>query len=373
MKGRSEIDFGRLFASFALALFLVAGVGGTALGASGEETRKKIPSAPVRVERIVEKEVRPFVTLIGTAEPFRKSTVASETAGLVVEFAVRLGQKVRKGDVLARVEKNPLILDLKEAQADLAEAQENYKNALSDLERNEELFKKNAVSSRQYDDARFKANALKQKIAALKARIEAIEYDLAKCFIRSPFAGFVVAEHTQIGQWLEKGGEVVTIVEIDPMLLTVPVPDRYVRYIKPGQTVDLSFEFMKGEQSRQGQVRDVIPLGNEKARTFPVQIQVDNPDFGILAGMSAAVRFPVGKSSTVLLVSKDAVLSSSDEHHIFIVNDDKAHLIRVEKGEAFGGQVAIRGEISAGQRVVIEGNERLQPNQPVQILGESEK
>ena len=372
MKGRREIDFSRVLARLALAFFLVVGVGLTTSGAFGE-TRKKIPSAPVRVEKIVEQSVRPFVTLIGTAEPYRKSTVASETEGMVIEFAVQLGQKVRKGDVLAQVEKQPLTLDLKEAEAALAEAQENYKNAKSDLERNEELVQKKAISNRQYDDARFKANALKQKIAALKARIEGIEYDLAKCRIKSPFAGFVVAEHTQVGQWLEKGGDVVTIVETDPMLLTVPVPDRYIRYVKPGQMVDINFEFMKGKQGRQGQVRDVVPLGNEKARTFPVQIQVGNPDFSILAGMSAAVRFPVGKPSTVLLVSKDAVVTNGDQHHIFIVNDDKAHLIPVEKGEAHGSQVAIQGDVSAGQRVVVEGNERLQPGQPVEIIPNPKK
>jgi len=367
MKGRRAIDFSRVLSRLALALFLFVGVGLTTSGAFGE-TRKKIPSAPVRVEKIVEQKVRPFVTLIGTAEPYKKSTVASETAGMVVEFAVRLGQRVRKGDVLARVEKSPLNLNLKEAAAALAEAQENYKNALSDLERNEELVKKKAISNRQYDDARFKANALNQKIAALQAHIEGIEYDLAKCSIKSPFAGFVVAEHTQVGQWLEKGGDVVTIVEIDPMLLTVPVPDRYVGYIKTGQVVDLSFEFLKGEQGKRGEVRDVIPLGNEKARTFPVQLEVANPDFSILAGMSASVRFPVGNQTTVLLVNKDAVMTNGDQHHIFIVNDDKAHLIPVEKGEAHGGQVAIQGDVSAGQRVVVEGNERLQPGQPVEIM-----
>jgi RND family efflux transporter MFP subunit len=369
MKGRSEIDFGGIFARSALAFFLFVGVGLAATGAFGE-TRKKIPSAPVRVEKIVEQSVRPYVTLIGTAEPYKKSTVASETEGVVVEFAVRLGQRIRKGDVLARIETQPLILDMKEAEAALAEAQENHKNAISDLQRNEELIKKKAISNRQYDDARYRANALSQKIAALKARIEGIEYDLTKCCVKAPFAGFVVEEHTEVGQWLEKGGEVVTIVHMDPILITVPLPDRYVRYIKPGQVVDLSFEFTTGGQSKQGRVRDVVPLGNEKARTFPVQLEVDNSEFSILAGMSASVRFPVGKPTTVLLVNKDAVVTSGNRHHVFVVNDDKAHLIPVKKGGAQGSQVAIQGEVAAGQRVVVEGNERLQPGQPVEILGQ---
>jgi RND family efflux transporter MFP subunit len=322
------------------------------------------------VAPIVEQSVRPFVTLIGTAEPYKKSTVASETEGMVTEFAARLGQRVRKGDVLARVEKQPLVLDMKEAEAALAEAQENYKNAVSDLQRNEELVKKKAISTRQYDDARFRANALNQKIAALKARIEGIDYELTKCCIKAPFAGFVVEEHTEVGQWLKKGGEVVTIVHMDPILITVPVPDRYVRHIKPGQIVDLSFEFTTGGESKRGRVRDVVPLGNEKARTFPVQLEVDNPDFTVLAGMSAAVRFPVGQATTMLLVHKDAVVTSGSRHHLFIVNDDKAHLIPVEKGKAYGNRVAILGEVAAGQRAVVEGNERLRPGQLVKIIAD---
>jgi RND family efflux transporter MFP subunit len=369
MKERNEINFGGVPTWAILLLFLFSGAGLTASDAFGE-TRKKIPSAPVRVEQIVEQSVRPFVTLIGTAEPYRQSTVASETEGMVTEFAVRLGQRVRKGDVLARVEKRPLVLDMKEAEAALAEAQENHKNAVSDLQRNEELVKKKAISTRQYDDARFRANALNQKIAALKARIEGIDYELTKCCIKAPFAGFVVEEHTEVGQWLKKGGEVVTIVHMDPILITVPVPDRYVRHIKPGQVIDLSFEFTTGGENKQGRVRDVVPLGNVKARTFPVQLEVDNPDFTVLAGMSAAVRFPVGEPTVMLLVHKDAVVTNGDRHHLFIVNDDKAHLIPVKKGKAYGNRVAIQGKVSAGQRAVVEGNERLRPEQPVKIIGD---
>ena len=97
--------------------------------------------------------------------------------------------------------------------------------------------------------------------------------------------------------------------------------------------------------------------------------EMDNPDFSVLAGMSASVRFPVGGPTTVLLVNKDAVVTSGNRHHVFIVNDDKAHLIPVKKGKAYGNQVAIQGEVTAGQRAVIEGNERLRPGQPVKILG----
>jgi len=179
-----------LYSAAGLALCALALIGSPAPVEAGDS--KGPEASPVKVELIQKRTVRPSVTLIGTAEPFRKSTVASEIEGLVVRFPVRKGQKVKKGDVLARIEIRPLTLELKEAEALLAEANENYQNALSELRRTEELYKKKTVSSRSYDDALYTAKGMKQRILALEAKIEAVKYDVARCCIKAPFSGFVV-------------------------------------------------------------------------------------------------------------------------------------------------------------------------------------
>ncbi len=355
-----------LFLTVISVLFFFIWIGLPPTVVSGQP--KKRMAAPVKVEKIVKKTVRPFITLIGTAEPYRRSTVASEIEGLVTDFSAKLGKSIEKGEILAEIEGTPLFLDLKYAEASLAEASENYKNALSELRRTEELFKKRSISNRQYDVAMYRANALKQKIRALEIKIEAIKYDIGRCSIKAPFPGFVVEEHTQVGQWLRKGGAVVTIVDMDPILVTVPVPDRYIYFIESGQRVDLAFEFLPDKKNRKGKVRSIIKKGDEKARTFPVQITVTNKGFSILEGMSSGVRFPVGKSFQSLLVNKDAVVSSSDRHSIFIVKDGKAQMISIKKGQAYGSRVVIEGEASAGDQVVVEGNERLRPGQEVRII-----
>jgi len=231
-----------------LASFLLILIGLIPIAATGKSKGPR--AAPVKVEKIIQRTVRPYITLIGTAEPFRKSTVASAIDGLVIGFSVRLGQRIKKGEVLARTERTVLSLDLKRAKASLAEANENYKNASSDLRRIEELFKKKTVSTSRYDVARYKVNALKQKILALQAEIEAIKHDISRCSIKAPFSGFVVDEHTEVGQWLKRGGSVVTIVDMDPIIVTVPVPDRYIRFVKPGQTIDLEFGFLPGHKEK---------------------------------------------------------------------------------------------------------------------------
>ncbi len=325
-------------------------------------------ASPVAVERVVSKSVRPIVTLFGTARPHRKSVVSPEVEGVVTAFPVIKGQRVKKGEVLARVETRPFLLELKIAKANLAEAKVNHENAISELKRVAALFKKKSISNKAYDDALRSANALEKRILALEARIETIQYHIEKCAIKAPFGGFVVEEHTQIGQWLRKGTEIVTIVEIDPILVTTPVPDRYIHFIKVGQKVDLEFDFLPDNKTRKGLIRNIIPEGNEKARTFPVQISVANKDFSILAGMSSRVSFSVGRSHKCLLVNKDAVVTNHDGHQIFVVQDGKAILVPIKKRQAHGSLVVVEGRLSAGDMVVIEGNERLRSGQKVNVI-----
>ncbi|MCD4716580.1 MAG: efflux RND transporter periplasmic adaptor subunit, partial [Desulfobacterales bacterium] len=271
------------------------------------------------------------------------------------------------------VERKPLLLELKCAEANLAEAKENHENALSELRRNRELLKKKSISSRAYDDALYTANALNKKIMSLGARIEIIQYRIEKCVVTAPFGGFVVAEHTQVGQWLKEGDEVVSIIEINPILIMIPVPDRYVHFLKKGQQVDLEFDFLPGDKTRKGFVRDIIPEGNEKSRTFPVEISLTNKDLAILAGMSCKVSFPVGEPYEALLVHKDAVVTSGDSHHIFVVRDGKALSVSVDKGRAYGSLVVVRGKLTGGEMVVVEGNERLNSGQEVRFIKEPGK
>jgi RND family efflux transporter MFP subunit len=334
---------------------------------SGEE------ASPVVVERVISNSVRPTVSLIGTAKPHRKSVVSPEIEGVVAAFPVKKGQKIKKGEVLARVETRPFLLELKFAKANLAEEKVNHENAISELKRVRELFKKKSISSRSYDDAFHSANALEKRILGLEARIETIQYHIEKCVIKAPFGGFVVEEHTQIGQWLKKGAEIVTIVEIDPILVTTPVPDRYIHFVKVGLKVDLEFDFLPNNKTRKGMVRDIIPEGNEKARTFPVQISVANNDFSILAGMSSKVCFSVGRSHKALLVSKDAVVTNREGHQVFLVKDGKALLVPIKKRQAYGSLVVVEGKLSEGDMVVVEGNERLRSGQKVSIVETSKE
>jgi RND family efflux transporter MFP subunit len=280
---------------------------------------------------------------------------------------------VEENGLLARIDQKALLIDLEFARAQLGEAKKNHENAKLELTRSEVLFKQKSISSREYDDVRFQAAALGSRIRALQARIEAIRHDLMRCAVRAPFAGFVFEEHTEVGQWAKKGGAIAEIIDIDPMLVTAPVPDRYVRFIEQGQKLRIYFQTMSDDGILEGTVRALVPKGNESARTFPVEILLPNPEGLLLAGMSCEVRFPIGPPKEHILVNKDAVVAGGDKYHVFAVRDKKARLVPVEKGQAYDGYVVVHGDVQAGEPVVIEGNERLRPGQAVMILAQEQE
>ncbi len=325
-------------------------------------------AAPVRVAPVVRQEVRPYVRLIGTSRAFRHSLVASEVEGRVVAFEARRGEKVDRNGLLARIDPKVFRLQLKEARAQLREAEANHERAKLELQRIRTLYEGKSVSSREYDDVRFQAGALESRIRALEARIESILHDVNRCTVRAPFAGFVVEEHAEVGQWVREGGGVAEVADIDPILVTIPVPDRYVRFVGSGQAISLVFDGLGEDGEREGTVRSVVPAGNEQARTFPVEVLVPNPEGELLAGFSCVARIPVGGETPRLLVPKDALVpGEADAYHVFLVRDGKAEQVAVERGQAHGERVVVKGALDADEPVVVEGNERLRPGQPVVV------
>lgn len=328
------------------------------------------PAAPIKVGKVFVKTVRPYVRLIGTTRAFRHSLVASEVEGKVVAFDVRRGEAVEERGILARIDPRAFSIDLEFARAQLLEAEKNHEKARLELRRSEKLINQKSISNSEYDNVRFEAAALESRIRALQSKIEAIQYDIQRCAVRAPFAGFVVEEHTEIGQWAQKGGAIAEIADIDPIVVTVPVPDRYVRFMEQKQKLQIVFHALGDAGVLEGTVRALVPEGNENARTFPMEILVPNTKHRLLAGMSCEVRFPIGPSREHILVHKDAVVPGGDTYHVFVIREGKAVLTPVEKGQAYDGHVVIHGDLRPEETVAVEGNERLRPGQAVRVLSE---
>jgi len=325
------------------------------------------PPAKVEVSPVVMDSVLDQVLLIGTVDSWRSSQVAAEVSGQVISLRVRRGALVEKGAVLAELGASDLLLQIKAAEAARKAALARLEKARDNLKRSENLIKEKLISEKDYRDSALTVTELEEALGVSRAEHMQLNDLLAKKQVRAPFTGIVTQELVEVGEWLEKGGGVVQMVDAAKVRIWVDMPEKYVPHLKMGGTAVVRFDGL-GDESFSGAVHALIPQGDRDARLFPLEVHVDNADFRIKAGMLARVHFDLGLERRVLMVDKDAVIRRGADIFLFAVEGDKAAQRKVSLGSAKGGRIEVAGPIEEGTPVVIRGNERLRDGQAVQVV-----
>ncbi len=339
------------------------------LNAEPPKERGGPPPALVEVATVVEKEIASQITLVGTGEPWLETVVAAEEEGLVLKMPVDEGDHVEKNQLLCEQNASQLRLRIQAARAALSEAEVLQAQAKREWERQTKLYDIDSVSEKSYENAQFETEAAIKKVARLLAELHVLEDQLKKRKIKAPLSGVVVERHALAGQWLGEGDPVVTLSSLHPIRVIVPVPERYVSSLNVGDNCQVTFDALPG-LIFEGLIAAIIPRADEATRAFPVRIEIPNPDGVIKGGMLGRATLPVGNLHKAILVPKDALVLGQKGKAVYVVNDQSAHIVPVKTGGAIGSLVEVTGDLKAGQRVVIRGNERLMPGQPVRLLSE---
>ena len=330
------------------------------------------PPSPVKVVTVSSKKVQRSVSLVGTAEPRKRSLVASEVAGLVKAFPGKEGQFVKEGQLLASLRTDTLDIRLDSAVASHREAKARYEQAQKDLDRIKVLFAKELVTQKEFDDAITQESALRERLTQLDAEIRQAQDRLTKSRILAPFSGWVIKEFTEVGQWVEEGGAVVELVDLSHVEVEVPLPEEYVRNVSAGDGVVAEFDGLPGVEI-QGKVFSVVAQADPVSRTFPVKVDLANSDLQIKSGMVARVSLNVGAPYAAVVIPKDALVLKGGREFVFIVNEGTVTQVAVKPLTHFDELVEVDGPVKEGMHVVVSGNERLLPGQPVRILDEAAK
>jgi len=385
-----------------------------------------MPPAPVRVAPVEARPARATRTFVGTVRASRETLVSSEFAGLVVEVLAREGNRVEPSTPLARLRTTLLDLRIDGARAELTLQQERLRELENGsrpeevrqararvsqleaelelrrwrLEANQRLFETKTISEDELRDARLAVEAAKllveaaraasdlvdagpreeqvaqaqAQVAIQQAAISRLEEERRRYAIDAPFAGYVVEERAEVGQWIAAGGAVARIVALDEVDVVVPVVEDFVGRIARGSAVRVHVDAVP-DRVFAGTVHAIVPAADERGRTFPVEIRLANPRVGddvlLKAGMYASATFGVGEEETGLFVPKDALVLGGPEPLVWTVNREAgvAMPVPVTLGVAVDDLVQVKGALAPGTPVVVRGNERLLfPGQAVQVL-----
>ena len=319
---------------------------------------------PVEYTTALSKPVEQVVQLPGYLEAPQVSVLAAETDGLVMELQAREGDRVSSGQPLVTLRTTPLELQLQAAEARLQEARARRKLAETSLQRFQGLARQNAVSRQSLDEARYEFDAWQGRIETLSAEAAVIRHDIARSTIRAPFNGVVISRLTEVGQWSETGDGLLELLSTDVQDVHVDVPEKYFNQLQVGASVVVTFDSAPGREYV-ARLRAVIPQADPRARTFPVKLRLAAADAAIGAGMIARVALQLGDNVAGTLVPKDALVRQGDDTVVFLINDDRAAIAPVTIGAAMGMWIAVQGAVSPGDKVIILGNERLFPGQPL--------
>lgn len=308
----------------------------------------------VRVDQVIRGLLQASEPVIGRLVLREGGVVASRAAGGVDRILVQVGDRVRKGDVLA-------VLDTDIARAKLAYQKAELRLAQQELARFERLKRSNsmAFAKAKYEDAQ-------QRVARAQANVRLAEIALRDAVIRAPYPGIVTKRNTEVGAYLGVGAPVVTMINTDSLEIEADLPADRVAGLKPG--VKVRFD-MRGARNLIAVVRAVIPDQNALTRTLAVRLTPSfrRADARRSVNQPVTLHVPTGPPRIAVSVHKDAVVNRGGTNLVYVVIDGKAVPRKVELGESYGSRFEVLSGLRPGELVVTRGNERLRPGQPVVV------
>jgi RND family efflux transporter MFP subunit len=390
--------------SVATAVLLAACVVGAG-GCGNSEAKNPVvteAAKPVAVSTVpAEARALPGdLDVTGTLQADAQTDVASETSGRVLAVNVERGTVVKAGAVLARLDAEDARNALREAEATAAQTEARLglgaepfdatrtaeaRKARAAIERAEleyqryaKLVEMGAVSRSDYDLRRMEATTareqyeavlnesrqLYQSLLAQRARRDIARRAVADTDVRAPFDGLVAEKHATVGQYLQKGAKVATLVRVDPLRVELIVPEAAVAAVRRGQKV--SFRVQAYPDKRfDGVIAYVGPSVKADSRALVVEALVPNGDGRLQPGLFATARIelPAGKPS--VLVPTVAVRTEAGVSKVWVIKQERAEMRLVQLGRDVGDRVeALRG-VAAGEPVVAPYSDRLQDGVPV--------
>lgn len=366
---------GAIALAWALCLLLLPGA------ARAQEEGGGPDAALVRVGEAQMQEVQHQRLIMGQILPARRSMLTAEQSGRVVQAPPVSGIAVKEGEVLARLDTTLLESDRAAARATVneAEAQVAERQAMLDLstrnrERLEGLVKSSVAREKELKDARDDEAAAAARLRLAEARLERnkaelrhLEQRIQKTEVRAPFDGYVVRKETELGQWINPGDPVAEVVETVRVKVQLDVPESMIQHIPRDEPIRLRFQALN--ITREAPVFRIVPDGDRQARTFRTWIRLKNPDGRLKPGMTVSAELPTGRMTEAMTVPKDSVQMTPNGAVVYANRGGKAMRIGVQI--RFGTRdrfVVDAADLRAGDRVVVEGNERLRPGQPLKIV-----
>ncbi len=326
------------------------------------------PPASVVITKVNSEKVSQTQSVIGIVYYDRISEVSTEVTGLVQTVLAQKGSHVRQGDALVRLDTEMLDNEIALKKTHIAQNDLLLKNTGKNFKRLETLYKESGVSEKDYDDALFTFQNARLEKQARQEELANLLIKKKRSVIRAPFDGIILTKDVDSGAWVQQGKQLVSIGSSKDLFVRAPIGERLLPYLKKGQQVSVTLNAF--EKQVQGVAEDIDPVADVTTKTVFVKIRIPSQEI-IAANMSATVHLPASNEKELCILPRAALVKFQGKDFIYTVKDDKAAILPVNVVAFMGEKIGVStGPLMPGMVVVIEGNERLRPDQAVRVTGE---
>lgn len=322
-----------------------------------EAAAKRLPDegkpAAVATDTATPRSVATTVPLTGTLRANRESALAADTSGRVIAVNVERGSRVKKGDVVARIDRRDAALAIAEAETGIASARTRSALAKLDCERAERLYAGRAIAEAEYQATRTRCEEATQLVEAARVRKQQANKAFGDGTIRAPFDAIVAERFVNPGEHVGPDSRVAALVELDTLRLELSVPEHALEASKPGSEVRFRVAAFRDE-TFSARVKFVGASVRPTTRDLLVEAEVDNAELKLRPGMFASAEVSIG-SVTLPAVPAAAIRSDAAQStdRIFVVANGVIEERLVQLGPSSDGWVAIRAGLRSGERFVL--------------------
>jgi membrane fusion protein (multidrug efflux system) len=360
------------FVGLSLVLLLASADSGCSKPAATPQPASKpaqAPSPPVHVEAgtVELRDMPKLATVLGNVVADRQSEVAANVAGRVLLAPIERGQHVKAGEALVMVDSKAanLTASAATAQAELADTQSTQ--ARLDCERSESLYAQGALGKAEYDRQHTQCKAQELQASAARAQAGLSAKLAADAIVRAPFSGVIGERYVNAGEYVQANTRVASMYSLDPVRITISVPERAVSLVHTGARLDVQVTAWP-DRTFPATVEYVSPALRTLQRDLLVEAKAPNPDGALKPGMFATVQVSLGEER-LITVPADALIVEDDVRRLFLARDGRAFELVVRTGVTRDQRTAVYEELAPDALVIRRPPAELHDGSPIVVDG----
>ncbi|MBL0917638.1 MAG: efflux RND transporter periplasmic adaptor subunit [Hydrogenophaga sp.] len=341
------------------------------------------PPMPVSVATVTESDATTWDEFSGRLEAVERVEIRSRVAGAVLATHFREGALVNKGDLLVSIDPAPYAAEVARAEAQASAAQARLSHANGEFARSQRLWDDKAIAQRELDDRQNALREAEANLLAAQAQVQAARLNLGYTQVRAPVAGRIGKVDVTVGNLVAAGPGapvLTTLVSVSPIYASFDADEQIVARAlqgihQGGASARQSLERIPVQMGTAGSVDTPFTgrlqlIDNQvdaRSGTVRVRAVFDNKDGALMPGQFARVRMGQPHSARTLLVSERAIGTDQDKKFVLVVGEDnKAEYREVKLGAPVDGLRSVTGGLKAGERIVVNGLQRVRPGAVVQ-------